>query len=322
MNATPLVSFVVLSYNYGRFIGETLASIIAQRGDHTFEIIVVDDASTDNADDVIRSFSDPRVRYIRHEHNLGHAATATDGLRAARGQLVARIDSDDRYRDTFLNEVLPVFAKYPEVGLVYGDAALIDDDGRQTASRVDDQHGDRDFRGNEYVALLERNFICAPTVIARRAAWLQALPVPAALSFHDWYFTLQIARRSPFYFRNAVLADYRVHGANYHTVITRNRSEEASIFQLLDQLYSEVEVEPQLEQRKQAARTRVYAAHYLVLALKYFGAGMIDDARRCYIDAIRRRPAYLSRPAVARQLLATFIGLRNYRRLKGLLGRT
>jgi glycosyltransferase involved in cell wall biosynthesis len=311
----------LLSYNYARFIGETIRSILAQQGDHEFEVIIVDDASTDNSHEVITAFTDPRIHCIRHARNLGHAATVTDGLRAARGKYVARIDSDDRYRPTFLNEVLPIFAQYPDVALVHGDAALINDDGVLTAARVDTQHGGRDHHGNEYIALMERNFVCAPTVIARREAWLDALPIPSGLSFHDWFFTLKIARNAPFYFRSAVLADYRVHRANYHTVITRNKTEEASIMRLLGELFAEPEKDPELERAKQRARSRIYAAHYLVLALKYFGAGMAADARRCFLEAARRRPTVLLDPAVVRQLLATFIGLGRYQRLKGMLGR-
>jgi glycosyltransferase involved in cell wall biosynthesis len=317
----PLVSFVVLSYNYARFIGETIRSILEQQGSHDFEVIIVDDASTDNSHEVITAFTDPRINYIRHPRNLGHAATVTEGLKAARGKYVARIDSDDRYHPGFLNEVLPIFTRHPDAGLVHGDAALIDDDGVQTAARVDTQHGGRDFLGNEYVALLERNFVCAPTVIAPREAWLFALPIPSDLSFHDWFFTLKIARQAPFYFRSTVLADYRVHRANYHTVITRNKSEEASIMRLLGALFAEREASEPLEQAKQRARNRIYAAHYLVLAQKYFGAGMTADARRCFVEAIRRRPMLAGDPSVVRQLLATFIGLGRYQRLKGMLGR-
>lgn len=319
--ATPLVSFVVLSYNYARYIGDTIGSILALKGGYDFEIIVVDDASTDNSDAVISSFQDPRIRYLRHAQNQGHAATVTDGLKAARGKYVARIDSDDRYRPIFLQETLPVLEQQPRVGMVYGDAAIIDDQGVITALSTDAQHGGRNHQGNEYVALLEKNFICAPTIIARREAWLDALPIPDGLSFHDWWFTVQMARRWDFHFRAAVLADYRVHQANYHTLITRNKTEEASIVRLLDAVFAEREQDEMLERAKQEAKSRIYAAHYLTLALKYFGAGMGTDARRCYLAAVRRRPAYLSNAAVVRQLFATFIGIATYQRLKGAVGR-
>lgn len=321
MTDAPLVSFVVLSYNYARFIGELIASILAQQGDYSFEVIIVDDASTDDSHEVISAFRDPRIKYIRHETNQGHAATVTDGLRLARGRYVARIDSDDRYRPDYLQQVVPILEQHPNVVLVYGDAAMIDDDSVQTAPRTDDQHAGSDYTGNEYVALLERNFICAPTIIARREAWLEALPIPAGLSFHDWWFTLQLARRGDFHFCARVLADYRVHRANYHSLLTRQRAEEGSIRYLLDRLYAEQERDAALQTAKQEARPRVYAHHYLVLARKYFGAGMPADARRCYLQAVRRRPRYLADPSVARQLLATMVGLRFYQRVKALLGR-
>lgn len=317
----PRVSFVVLSYNYARFIGETISSILAQEGNHDFEIVVVDDASTDNSDEVIRAFQDPRLRYFRHERNLGHAATVTDGLRAARGDLVARIDSDDRYRPYYLNEVLPLFDAHPEIGLVYGDAAIMDAAGVITIPTSDVIHGGRDHHGNEYARLLAENFICAPTVIARRQAWLDALPIPEGLVFHDWYFTLLIGRNYPFYYRARVLADYRVHAANYHTLISRNRSEEPSIIGLLDTLFEQTERDDALERAKQAARNDVYARHYLTFAQKYFGHGLNADARRCYLQAVRRRPANLLRADVARQLTGTLIGRPLYERIKAVIKR-
>jgi glycosyltransferase involved in cell wall biosynthesis len=151
---TPLVSFVLLSYNYARFIGETITSVLQLEGDYDFELIIVDDASPDNSHEVISAFTDRRIKYLRHERNQGHAATVTDGLRAARGKYVARIDSDDRYRPNYLKEVIPILESDPEIGLVYGDAAIIDGDSVQTAATTDAQHSGADFRGNEYVALL------------------------------------------------------------------------------------------------------------------------------------------------------------------------
>src|SRR6266571_2177447 len=95
---TPLVSFVVPCYNYGRYLPDCLASIFGQEGAHDFEVIVIDDGSTDNTSEVLRSFTDPRMEVICHSKNLGHVATVNEGLRQARGTFVARIDPDDRYR--------------------------------------------------------------------------------------------------------------------------------------------------------------------------------------------------------------------------------
>jgi len=314
---SPLISFIVPCYNYARFLPDCLNSILGQEGDFDFEIIVIDDASTDNTAEVIREFAaDPRVRVISHATNLGHVGTINEGLMTARGEYIARIDPDDRYRPGFLSHVMEKFQAFPEVGLVYGDVAIIDDGGQITVERCDREHGERDFKGNELVRLLERNFICAPSVIARRAAWLNALPVPDGLAFNDWYFTLMMARGHEFYYIDKVLADYRVHSSNHHSKIALNKTEEPSIFWLLDRIFNEEEATPELEKEKQRARRRIYGAQYLNLADKYFGCGYDTDARRCYLMALRYQPTSRLDASSLRRLLATYIGRKAYESLK------
>jgi glycosyltransferase involved in cell wall biosynthesis len=321
MPAAPLVSFVVLSYNHSRFIGECLQSILDQKGSVPFEVIVVDDASTDDSAQRIRSFRDARIHFIPHEKNQGHGPTVRDGMAQAQGSLIARIDGDDRYRPEFLEKSVHVFEQHPNVGLFYADAAIINDAGQMTDPHGDSHrvHAGQDFMGNEFCALLERNFICAPTIIARAEAWRAALPVPEGLAFHDWYFTLSIGRQYDFYYCHEVLADYRVHSGNLHAAIARNKTEERSIFWLLDRLYSEKETNATLEKSKRAVRSRVYSAHYRLLATKYFGYEMNADARRCYLRAVRYKPSHLLDISFSRQLAATCFGRTFYERAKALL---
>jgi O-antigen biosynthesis protein len=314
------VSFIVPCYNYGRFLRDCLDSIFCQQGNYTFEIVALDDGSTDDTAAVLQRFADPRLRVIRHATNQGHVKTISQGLREAQGRLVARIDPDDRYRPCFLCETVPRFAEHPEIGFVYGDAALIDEAGRITAEWSDRVHAGRDYKGNEFVALLSRNFVCAPTVIARRKAWLQTLPVPADLAFNDWYFNLMIARRHDFYFVSRVIAEYRVHDSNHHTKIVRDRSEEPSIVFLLDRIFRQPETDPQREHQKQKARNRAYGAQFLTLADKYFGFRMNRDARRCYLRAMQHAPRYLLSWTVVRRLVATGMQRQSYDRLKRVLG--
>src|SRR5574342_226397 len=89
----PVVSFVVPSYNYGAYVGQTIASILAQDVDVPLEVVVVDDASTDDSVAVLEAFRDPRVRLWRHQRNAGHVVTINEGFARARGRFVARIDS-------------------------------------------------------------------------------------------------------------------------------------------------------------------------------------------------------------------------------------
>jgi glycosyltransferase involved in cell wall biosynthesis len=317
----PLVTFVIPCYNYGRYLAECLASIFRQEACDDFEIIAVDDGSTDNTREVLRSNQDPRLRVIIHERNLGHIHTVNEGLAVARGAFIARIDPDDRYRPWFLSSVLGKFREYPEVGLVYGDVALMDDCGRVNVERCDRTHQGADFKGNEFVPLLEENFICAPTTMARREAWHKVLPIPAGLAFNDWYLNIMMARTYEFYYIHRVLADYRVHPANHHTKISRDKTEEASVFWLLDQVYGQREHSKNLEQAKLHAKKRVYAAQYLTLAEKYFGFYMNADAMRCYWNAARNRPSCLLQFGVLRRFVATIIGREWYEAGKAVLKR-
>jgi|SRR5579862_1215332 len=319
MRKAPLVSFVVPCYNYGRFLPDCLASIFAQEDKHDFEVIAINDGSTDDTQEVLHSFADSRMHIISHSKNLGHVSTVNEGLGRARGEFVARIDPDDRYRSYFLSATLEKFRALPDVGLVYGDAAIIDEQGQRNAESSDRVHGGKDFQGNEFLRLLEANCICAPTAIARREAWHRALPIPDELAFNDWYFNLMMAREYDFCYIQCVLAEYRVHLANHHSKIVLDKTEEASIFRLLDCIFAEREKQSHLEEAKRQVKGRAYAAQYLTLANKYFGAQMNADAQRCYRKAIQNRPAYLLRADVQRRLAATLIGRHRYEFGKALI---
>jgi glycosyltransferase involved in cell wall biosynthesis len=302
----PLVSVVIPSYNYGRYLRECVEAALNQEGGYDLEVVVVDDASTDDSVAVARGIADPRVRLFCHDKNQGHVVTINEGFARARGRFVARIDSDDRHRPCFLRETLPVFDCHPGVGMVYGVAALMDGSGRVNHVPPLDPGGDR--MGDEFVAVLKKNFITAPTVIAHRDVWQAALPIPEGLGFSDWYLSLRIARKSPLYYRNCVLADYRVHAQGLHVKMTRDYSEERTIHRLLETVFREANGDPRLAK----ARGQIYGAQYLTLADKYFGADMNADARRCYLSALRQDPVHGLNPGLWRRLLATVVSRRAY----------
>lgn len=304
----PLASIVIPSYNYGRYLRDCVDGALGQKVDVDFEVVVVDDASTDDSIEILESYRDSRLRVRRHDRNLGHVATINEGFAHARGRYIARIDSDDRHHPDFLRETLSVLERDRDVGLVYADVRMIDGDGRILSDRTLDVHGGQDHKGSELLALLKRNFVPAPTVVARREAWREALPIPPGLGFSDWYLTLRIARRHDFYFIARSLADYRLHGHGLHEKMTRDRSEEATIRRVLEEMFREDLFGP----RQSAIHREVYGAQCRVLADKYFGVGMDADARRCYLEAIRHDPRLLREPGVARRLAGCVIGRRPY----------
>ena len=119
-----------------------------------------------------------------------------------------------------------------------------------------------------------------------------------------------------------MIADYRVHAANHHTKVARDKSEEASVMWLLDKVFAETEALPAIEAAKHAARPAIYAAHYLDIGDKYFSFGMYADARRCYLAALTRRPTDAFNAGIARRFLGTVMGERLYELVKGVARRT
>src|SRR6476469_10004419 len=99
----PLVSVVIPAYNAERFLGEAIESVLAQGYAH-FELIVVDDGSSDRTAEVARSFGD-RVRTIEQE-NSGVSAARNAGTRAAGGELLAFLDADDRWSPGWLERMV------------------------------------------------------------------------------------------------------------------------------------------------------------------------------------------------------------------------
>ena len=92
--ANNLVSIIMPTYNCGRFIKESIDSVLAQTYTD-WELLIVDDCSTDDTTDVVASFKDPRIHYQCNEHNSGAAVTRNTALRMAKGRWVAFLDSDD-----------------------------------------------------------------------------------------------------------------------------------------------------------------------------------------------------------------------------------
>lgn len=89
-----LVSIIMPSWNTGRYIAESIQSVLNQTY-RNWELIIVDDCSMDNTDQVVASFRDDRIRYLHNKHNSGAALTRNYALREARGEWIAFLDSDD-----------------------------------------------------------------------------------------------------------------------------------------------------------------------------------------------------------------------------------
>jgi glycosyltransferase involved in cell wall biosynthesis len=120
------VTVIIPTYNRAQVVGRAIRSVLEQNY-HDFEILVVDDASTDATAEIVGSFDDRRIHYIRHEINRGGSAARNTAIRASRGEYLAFLDSDDEWLPQKLEKQLELFRTDPEkVGIVHTGGLIVD----------------------------------------------------------------------------------------------------------------------------------------------------------------------------------------------------
>ena len=120
-----LVSIIMPSYNTARYIRDSIQSVLDQTYEN-WELIIVDDCSTDNTDEVVNSFQDDRIRFFKNDSNYGAALTRNKALREAKGEWIAFLDSDDLWEPTKLEEML-LFMKQNNYVFAYHEFEKIDE---------------------------------------------------------------------------------------------------------------------------------------------------------------------------------------------------
>src|SRR5262245_21907442 len=118
MRGTPRVTVLIPVYNRVQYVAVAIESILAQHFTN-FELLLIDDGSTDGSLEVLRSYTaDPRVRLLRNESNLGIPRTRNKGVALARGEYVAMLDSDDYAYPTRLGRQVDFLDRHPDYALV------------------------------------------------------------------------------------------------------------------------------------------------------------------------------------------------------------
>lgn len=127
----PKVSVIMPVYNVEAFVGDAVRSVLGQSFDD-FELLVVDDVSPDRSIEICESFVDPRIRILRHEVNRGLAGARNTGIRHARGDYLAFLDSDDFWHAEKLARHVAHLDANPEIGISFSRSAFVGADGTPT----------------------------------------------------------------------------------------------------------------------------------------------------------------------------------------------
>ena len=130
---SPAISIVLPVYNSGQYLAETINSLLAQTFTD-FELIIIDDGSTDNSTEIISGYADKRIRLLRNERNFGLIYTLNKGVELAKGKYIARIDGDDICAPDRLERQLYYFQQDPSVAVVASTVTFIDASGAETGT--------------------------------------------------------------------------------------------------------------------------------------------------------------------------------------------
>lgn len=156
-------SIVIPAYNYGRFVGRAIESALEQDGDD-FEVLVIDDGSTDNTREVVVGYGD-RVRYFHHE-NRGQAATRNRGIDLSTGRYLIFLDADDRLLPGALSPLRRAIEEDPSLGMVFGRHFAVCEQGIRRPGKM---HPEMQSPMQNFRDFLNRKFgICNGTAAVRR----------------------------------------------------------------------------------------------------------------------------------------------------------
>ena len=211
------VSVIVLTYNRAHMVSEAIDSILNQTF-KDFELIVVDNESVDNTEEVIKSYTDERIRYFRHQNNGLVAVNRNYGISKANGEYIAFCDDDDLWMPEKLERQVKLLDLNKELGLVYSDSYIMDENGN--LERDTSLSSSRLLRGNVFDKLFQSNFIPMLTVMIRREVLSKVGGFdPKYIIAQDYDLWLRIAEHYPIDFTEEPLAKYRIHGGS----VSRNR---------------------------------------------------------------------------------------------------
>ncbi|RDV16708.1 glycosyltransferase [Pontibacter diazotrophicus] len=220
----PQLTVLMPVYNAQKYLAEAIDSIL-QQSFTDFEFLIIDDASTDGSVEIVKSYTDPRIRLVLNEINLGISATLNKGIALSASEFIARMDADDISYPDRLSKQIAYMQAHPECAMVSSLVRVISEDGQFV--RQDKFESDYFYYNLTFIC-----WIYHPTVMYRKQAVTEVgmYAVPYAEDFELFW---QLSRKFVIYNLPEVLLDYRVTNQSLHQVLKKQEYEQAQQEQLL-----------------------------------------------------------------------------------------
>ena len=212
----PAISIIITAYNYGRFLGKAIESVLSQ--DFTdIELLILNNASTDDTDEVVKRYlNDPRIRYIVNESNIGPIANTNKGLECAKGPYILFVSADDFLLPGALSVLHRTLIANDDVDFIYARYLFVDQNNAVIQEVRHPGWLPYDHKGseNEFADLLQFDcYISLPTVLFKRAVFEKFGNFSDKVRVSDYEFFLRLASCGcTSFFINTPLAAFRIHG--------------------------------------------------------------------------------------------------------------
>ena len=319
MRYIPQVSVCIPAYNGQAYLSDTIESVL-QQSLSSWELVICDDASTDDTPDICRSFDDPRVRYIRFDENGGQAANWNRCVDATAGEYVILLHQDDLLARRYLERATNILDRHREVGLVHCSVQHVEAKGDHiVVQRLYDE--DRVEPGEVlWRQLMLRGCVVNPAgVMVRKQAYETVGPFTTRIVYGvDWHMWSRIALRFDVAYLAETLAFYRKHGQSATTAVAvsaRNGSDELwaveDVFGQIGESRSDLLVMRRLAIQQVAHRT-------WCMAEDMCRHGFMRAARTGIRRAVKTWPGMVFQERVWGLWIATYVGYKWFWRMRQL----
>ena len=276
----PLVSIIIPNYNHAQYVGDAIWSVLTQEY-RNFEIIVVDDGSTDNSRDVITQFGD-KVQYI-HQKNAGLSAARNTGIKASKGVLIGVLDADDMYESIFLSTLVVTLQENPDADGVYCGYQFVDHK-NNLLPQIEARLVDHD---KLYDALLDGNFFVPESIFLRRYVYDNVGLFDETLrACEDWDVWLRVTKKYKIVHSPNILTRHRILPGSMSTDPQRMLTYRLAV------LKKHVGDEP--VGNGSSVAHRAYGRAYLGSCVEYLQYGNTDRAYECFQKLANIYPVLLT----------------------------